>query len=1272
MVNYLPDRREQNLEIRLRGWIDKLFDLSGRNNLLYFNDPDQKRSFTLHAGDMAQLSRLVAGETLRLTDLVAAERLASALKRLRKINEKAIENYEERSIETLTLAVGILTWTEDEENEKQRSPRAPILLADIQMTKIKGRNDYEITMVSESFRLNQALRYKLRRDFSVEISFGSQLDGPKTGNQRLESFRTSHVPDASEFIGDTTADSEDDTGDLLSSPQELIKKLLVPQVGNIPGALVDADHVLISNFSSSRLAMIQDLEASQSDLLTNTFVMAMADDPEAKSRLREQPYGTDPTEPNRIAPADEFLILDADASQNEVINAILSGKSFAFDGPPGTGKSQTIANAIAALIARGKRVLFVAEKRAAIDAVLSRLDQNGLGDLIMDFHASSQRKKEFIRKLRETNEVARQALSTVVSPSTDELVRARQHLVERAEALHERRSELGISLHELLKIAHRTPGSFLPEKVSFSQKTLRAMSHERVFEVKDKLRVYVDYGGLREGDGARLWRSCVIDTQENLDKFSDFLADFGDQEIGEIRNALTKFATEIHIPTATPITCIDAYTVVSRLCSFADVYSWEILQTDLREIQKSLSSSSSKLGLLALRIRPKSHQKLVEVRKRLGRRVKLREVITLVSTGAELQRQWDELAKGVLIPDKEPAHLDLANEAISRYQNACISFAAIPELVDAVENLRDDAGQMITNLRRELLVASGLLTIREIERWLHDAGLDKAMSQLIAECDHHEQIGERFEEAWAHAQIQIIMNKDPRLVSTDSSRTRNFNTRFIDADIQHLKHTPERIRRIWAGRFEEVAKTHADEHATLIQTFHQGRNLPSVRQLFDRTKHVVCTLKPCWVTSPLSVSTLRPPSQWFDVVIFDEASQIKPVHAITSIKAARQVVVAGDEEQLPPTDFFADGGDDGENDGTDEGDGSIRFNLTEIRSLLGATKAIVTQPRQLLWHYRSRDERLIGFSNNRIYKSLITFPHSDALSPISHILVDEFPDNVTTGATNKAEVRRVIDLIKNHASSNSGESLGVIALGKPHADAIIDALEKERESDLELTTFLDSMESEPFFVKNLERVQGDERDAIILSIGYGRREDGSLSYTFGPVNREDGYRRLNVATTRAKSQMTVVSSFKGEEMIESKCQGGTSFLRDYLIYARSGGLLLGRVDNATIPLNPFEKSIQRALEAEGLELVPQHGVGRFRIDFAVRHPVNPAKFALAIECDGASYHNYPTARDRDRLRQQILESRGWKFHRIWSTDWFRNPENEIQKTLESYRVAIRD
>lgn len=1270
-MNYLPDRREQMLDSRLKEWIDKLFDLSRRNSLIYFNDPDQKKSLTVHGGDSRHLSRLIAGEKVRASELFAGERLQTALSRIRKINDRAIENYEERAIETLTLAVGLLTWTEEDEAKAQRSPSAPILLADLQITRVRGRNDFDIVMSSESFRLNQALRYKLHRDFGVQLSLGDDLDGPTTGGQRFESFRTSHVPDAGDVLGDASPGSEEVSTEIQSDPRELIRRLVPPQVARVTGSGLDPDHVLIGNFSSARLAMIQDLEASRLNLVEHDFVMAMADDRDAKERIRDQPGEIDPAEPNKTAPSDEFLILDADASQNEVINAIVRGKTFAFDGPPGTGKSQTIANAIATLVARGKRVLFVAEKRAAIDAVLKRLEQNGLSDLVMDFHATSQRRKEFLRKLRDSSEVARHVLAGVASQTAGELTRSRQQLLDRASALHEIRADLGISLHGLFAIAHRGSADSRLEDVTLAQRTLRSLTVEHIPEIKEKLRAYADHGGMRDGVGARLWRTCVLESVEEIEAFQEVLSEFSHDEIAELREALSSFAAECQIPGASPSTTIKVLELMFELCDYATRFSWAILGTSLTEMDDIASLGSGRFGRVALALRPTGRRKMAKIRQLVGRRMGIREVLSAINSGISLQRRWTEVAKGAPIPQAEPRQFATSGGIIRRYHETCTALAPIPDLEAAVRILSGQVDQMIADLRRERLVPAGLPTTREIERWLHERGISILVTQLISTGIEYEHLGDRFEEAWARAQIDVIMNKDPRLISTDSSRIRTVNSRFVESDVQHLATTPSRIRECWAKRFDEVTKTYTSEYDLLVQTFHQRRNLPTVRDLFDKTRHVLCALKPCWVTSPLSVSTLRPPGKWFDVVIFDEASQIKPVHAITSIKAACQVVVAGDDEQLPPTDFFADdGGPDGGDDDSELGDGAIRLNVTEIRSLLGATKAIITRPRQLRWHYRSRDERLIGFSNDRIYRSLITFPHSDDVPPIRHVLVDQFPENVTTRATNQAEVRRVVDLVKSHVLSSPQESLGVIALGKPHADAISDAIEKERDSVPELAAFLDSPVPEPFFVKNLERVQGDERDAIILSIGYGRRADRSLNYTFGPVNGEDGYRRLNVATTRAKTQMTVVSTFEGREMADSKCEGGTRFLRDYLVYARSGGLDLNRTTDPLLLLNPFEKSIQRALEAEGLDLVPQHGVGRFRIDFAVRHPSDSGKFVLAVECDGASYHSLPTARDRDRLRQQILESRGWKFHRIWSTDWFRNPEDEVRRLMESYYEAI--
>ena len=215
--------------------------------------------------------------------------------------------------------------------------------------------------------------------------------------------------------------------------------------------------------------------------------------------------------------------------------------------------------------------------------------------------------------------------------------------------------------------------------------------------------------------------------------------------------------------------------------------------------------------------------------------------------------------------------------------------------------------------------------------------------------------------------------------------------------------------------------------------------------------------------------------------------------------------------------------------------------------------------------------------------------------------------------------------------------------------------------------------SERFFIKNLERVQGDERDAIIMSVGYGKDRGGSLPLKFGPILSAGGRRRLNVAATRAKQKVTVVSSFMYSEIDSAKVRPGTGleFLKNYLEFASSGGRLISSGELTTEPMNEFELDVYEALKSQGINLIPQLGCSKFRIDFAACHPSEPGKYVLAIECDGATYHSSYTARDRDRLRQQQLERLGWTFHRIWSTDWFLRRQEEIDRVVQVYEKAVQ-
>ena len=266
----------------------------------------------------------------------------------------------------------------------------------------------------------------------------------------------------------------------------------------------------------------------------------------------------------------------------------------------------------------------------------------------------------------------------------------------------------------------------------------------------------------------------------------------------------------------------------------------------------------------------------------------------------------------------------------------------------------------------------------------------------------------------------------------------------------------------------------------------------------------------------------------------------------------------------------------------------------------------------------------------------------------------------------------MVDLILEHARQRPEESLGVIAFGSHHGDNIEESLRRRlaAENERTLDPFFATEREERFFVKNIERVQGDERDVIILSVGYHKAANGTLPYRFGPLNQEGGERRLNVAITRARSRIHLVAGFSHHDMDPGRSSAeGVELLRQYLEFAASGGTAMGG-SLSEEPLNAFELNIQRQLEKRGIPVTPQYGVAGYRLDFACAHPEQPGRMVLAIEADGASYHSAPTARDRDRLRQQVLENLGWRFHRIWSTEWFRDPEGEADIALEAWQHAV--
>lgn len=445
-------------------------------------------------------------------------------------------------------------------------------------------------------------------------------------------------------------------------------------------------------------------------------------------------------------------------------------------------------------------------------------------------------------------------------------------------------------------------------------------------------------------------------------------------------------------------------------------------------------------------------------------------------------------------------------------------------------------------------------------------------------------------------------------------------------------------------------------HECLTKT---KRHIP-IRQLIERSAKALVALKPCFMMSPLAVSQyLRPGIINFDMVVIDEASQLRPEEALGAIARGKQFVIVGDPKQLPPTDTFRTTYDDEDDE---------RDVITDSESILDASISLF-QTRRLRWHYRSQHESLVAFSNKAFYDNdLVVFPSPHKNNEEYGLKFNYLPEGRYNTGMNHYEAQVIAAAIKDHLINCSEESLGVVAMNRKQADLIEDYVERLTKEDPQFSLFYekDRQKAEPLFIKNLENVQGDERDVIMISCTYGPDKDvGRVFQRFGDINKDGGWRRLNVLFTRSKKRMLVFSSLESQDILTSESSNlSIKAFKDFLAYAKSGVIeqptFSGREDGSD-----FQIAVKDALRKRGYECESEVGVAGFFIDLAVIDPNSPGRFLMGIECDGATYHFAKSVRDRDRLRQIILERLGWTIRRIWSPDWFKNPDAEIDTIVNA-------
>ncbi len=1252
------DPRGERVAAAVTTWQRHLVDLGGRNTLLWYRDlPSGTLDITTaHPGGLAML---LAGRPTRLSDLVREPAaLDEARRRARTIRAKTLELSEERGIAAGFTAVGMATWTV---RGASRAPAAPVLLRSCVLKPTgAAREDFDLDLGND-VEFNPVLEHYLRSEQGLDIDTGALEEMATAGG--------SFDPDP-------------------------VYAALTRLCASVPDFTV-TPRLVVGTFSYAKLPMVADLAAQGDSLADHDVVAALAGDPGALRAVRS----TVPDLPADADPAHELLILDADSTQQSAIDAVRSGAHLVIKGPPGTGKSQTIANLIATLAGEGKRVLFVAEKRAAIDAVLSRLDRVGLSDLVLDAYDGASNKRRLAQEFGAALE--RGALTREPDTAGIErtLVQARTTLVEHAEALHAIREPWGVSAHQAQEAIATLGAAAHPptSRVRVRGEALLALDRRRVEELARQLTEAASLGAWSTDEGTDPWFGARLPTSQDAVRAADITNRLSQGQLQDVEQTMHEVFAEVRLPQVDRVA--DWGTVlqsVSRVRDTLEVFRPEVFDIPLGELVAATAdkhereASGASLGRMA-------RWRLRRQARSLLRPGPPPPDLHAALVDAQLQRtSWQQMAGAGGRPEL-PVDLDRARTA---YASLVDDLTWLGERLGPTAAGGDLLGTVLPDLQQrmtELAASPERLTIvpqvlGALDA-LREAGLGALVDDLARRGVPADDVAGELEFAWWTSLSEDLIVRDPRYGAHDGAQLQRVVADYVAADHAHLRASADRVRAGAGRKLRDVLADHPEQEALVRAEAGKSRRHRPLRELLPKAGETLTAAKPAWAMSPLVVASVLPPGRWFDVVIFDEASQIPPAQAVSAISRAHQVVVAGDERQLPPTNFFTSAVDEESAPETDA--------LTEgFESVLDVLTAALPT-RRLSWHYRSLDERLVAFANREMYDgSLVTFPGTGTEAVVRLESV-EGSGVVQTGEeaieSTEAEVERVVALVLEHARTRPTESLGVIALGIRHATRLDDALRKALVDAEGVGDFFDEDRPERFFVKNLERVQGDERDAIILSVGYGKTPHGRVLHRFGPLNLEGGERRLNVAITRSRRRMTVVSSLLAGDLDPARLKArGAMMLRDFLAYAADGSfptsvgkdpeepeaqyggarstppaeLVPDPSSGSGAQVDPLRAEFARRLRGSGLVVHEAYGSAAHPVDLAVEDPEHRGHVLVAVETDGPAYAAMPSTRDRDRLRGEQLGRLGWEHVRVWSTDLFRDPARDVSRVHAAVNAAV--
>ena len=1223
---------------------------------------------------------------------------------MKGLYRKAQNAMDENGSNTLFLSLGLLRWFTDDNDDIARY--APLIMLPVEIYRKAKEGAYYLRLRDEEPQVNITLLEFLKQQFGIKI-------------------------------GGLDPMPLDDKGVDVAKVFAIIRKAVMGQ------KRWDVENfAFLGIFSFSQFVMWNDIQNNGDMLRGSKIVNSLIE-----GKLTYVPEGkfiNAKEIDENVKPIDLGIVSSVDSSQIEAVYASDCLESFVLHGPPGTGKSQTITNIISNALYKNRRVLFVAEKAAALEVVRNRLNNLGLLPFCLELHSNKAQKRIMLDQLEGTLNYVGKNSSEDFSRKAEELFKKRKDLNGIVSALNKKGGN-GFSIYDLILMYNQVNTNIeIPVEYEFIEKCTKADFENMDHMIRQLMGSVKNSKHQIHNHPLKDFRksSYSILEKENLPNLLNKLnSDLGELiESGLIPEQITKIKSENKLKSF-----LDLYKSVDfeLLVKYVDkdIFDYALNNDitfvddankvigELDDIERNIYEKYAQ-GISNLDFRG-INQDYINAKKTfiISRKKNISEVLQKInyyskSTHKVSTENADlELSYLINYQDKRKEVESSIKKISSAFNKDSTEISKLKNVVKGAIYCREIASKFMELgfdskdifqfydflIRKSNHVEAFLSSINEtmdilysdygvgidnsgdlkklkqkVIGWIENIGSWKNWSDYRSECERIESQGlfkiiekiensacppEEILDAWrkgfAHNAISYSMKSEHKVLS-------RFNGRRFEEEIsyyrtkneEYVELTKEEIQARMYGRLYIALRKPelAEEVSKLLRTIKNKGRMTSLRKLFREIPNLLKEISPVMLMSPISVAQyLDKDFPKFDLVIFDEASQIPTSIAVGSIARGDNSIIVGDPKQLPPTGFFKTTYIDEDN-----------FDLEDLESLLDDCLALNMPQKYLKWHYRSQSESLIAFSNYQYYdSSLLTFPTLDAqTSKVSLVKVDGVYDKGNT-RTNleeaKAVVSEIVSRLRNEKLRNI--SIGVVTFNSQQQNLIDDLLVEEMKNSPVLADHITNM-AEPVFIKNLENVQGDERDVILFSIGYGPDEEGKLSMNFGPLNRDGGWRRLNVAITRARKEMIIFSTITFDQIdLKRTRSDGVHGLKGFLEFAQMGTGISGIQISKSDSDNYLLKRIKLFVESNGYETVIKVGKSNYQLDLVIKDRNNPDIYLMALIFDGQSYSAAGTSRDRNILQPSILKNIGWKVYYIWAMDWLDNSSEEEKKLISAINKA---